>query len=237
MTDIKLANMSGKYMTLDDKTKNIKLKSKNKSQSQLLSYSTQGELIIKNKCVTRPSIAGDPLYLSDCVGNELQKWKMSDNLIRAEDKCISYDENDTILTESCDVSSNQQWQTEHADSSDDSVEWSDYFGKAVVLVEADDPWYLNKVTTIPIKHNNFENPINKDDLNYRSHADFKSTRIIDPNAHDLGLGYSYRDHIGQPCIETFNEGDSNDYTNLIMTLFCIIILIFVCKYVFSHYRK
>lgn len=232
MSDIKLSNMSGKYMTVDDDTKNIKLKTKNKSPSQLLSYSAQGELVMKDKCITRPSGTNNQLYLSDCVGNDAQKWNMMGNSIQSENdstKCVSYDDSETLVSKSCDNSDQQSWQTEQSDSSTDSFKWTDYFGKTVVLVEADDPWYLNKDTTIPMNY--VDKHDFQQDLKYREHADYKPTRVIDPNSPNLGYGYSYADRAGQPCkkIEGFNEG-SEDTPNILMFLMCILLLIFIYKY-------
>lgn len=239
MSDIKLSSMSGKYMTVDDDTKNIKLKSKNKSQNQLLSYSAQGELVMKNKCVTQPSGSGNPLYLSDCVGSDSQKWNIAGNAIKAEiddKKCVTFDDSETLISKTCDNSDQQSWQTEQSDSSTDSFKWTDYFGKTVVLVEADDPWYLNKDVTIPMNY--VQQHDLQQDLQYRQHADYKSGRIIDTNAPDLGFGYSYADRAGQPCqkIEGFNEGQQ-DSPNILMMLLCILLLIFIYKYFISRSSK
>lgn len=232
MSDIKLSSMSGKYITVDDDTKNIKLKSKNKSSNQLLSYSAQGELVMKDKCITKPSGSRNPLYLSDCVGGDNQKWNIAGNSIKAESddkKCVTYDDSETLISQACDNSDQQSWQTEQSDSSTDSFKWTDYFGKTVVLVEADDPWYLNKDVTIPMNY--WEQRDVQQDLVYRPTADYKSDHIIDPNAKELGFGYSYADRAGQPCqkIEEFNEGQQ-DSSNILMMLMCILLLIFVYKY-------
>lgn len=236
MSDIKLSNMSGKYMTVDDDTKNIKLKSKNKSSNQLLSYSAQGELVMKDKCITQPSGSGNPLYLSDCVGGDNQKWNMAGNSIQAETdnkKCVTYDDSETLVSKTCDNSDSQSWQTEQSDSSTDSFKWTDYFGKTVVLVEADDPWYLNKDVTIPMNY--WEQRDFQQDLSYRQNADYKSGRVVDPNAKDLGFGYSYADRAGQPCqkIEGFNEGQQES-PNILIMLLCILLLIFIYKYFISR---
>jgi hypothetical protein len=228
---MKLTSMSGKYMTADNDTKNIKLKSKNKSPDQLLSYSAQGELIIKDKCITQPSGSNNPLYLSDCVGSESQKWDIIGNSIRPESdnqKCVSYDSDDTLISKTCDNSDSQSWQTEQSEDSNDSFKWTDYFGKTVVLVESDDPWYLNKDTTIPMEYLKQQN---LQEMYYRTNADYKPGRVLDENSPDLGFGYSYMDRAGQPCqkIEGFNEGQS-DSPNVLMILLCIILLIFIYKY-------
>lgn len=231
MSDIKLSNMSGKYITVDNETKNIKLKSKNKSSEQLLSYSTQGELIMKNKCVTKPQEVNTPLYLSDCVGSNNQKWIMSGNSLKSDDnKCVSYDDSNTIVSKSCDNSDEQSWQSEmSSESSTDSIKWTDYFGKTVVLVEADDPWYLNKDTTIQMPY--IKNELQQD-LKYRENADYKSGVVLDTSLPNLGRGYSYASRVGQPCqkIEGFGISDNSDNSpNLLMLLICILLLIFVYK--------
>ncbi len=231
MKDIKLSSMSGKYITIDDNTKNIKLKSKNKSSNQLLSYSTQGELVMKNKCVTQPVGTNNPLYLSDCVGSDSQKWNITGNSIQPESddtKCMSYDDSETLVTKSCNNSDQQNWQTEQSDTSTDSFKWTDYFGKTVVLVEADDPWYLNKDITIPMEYLKQQN---LQDIYYRQNADYKPNHIIDESVPDLGYGYSYASRAGVPCqkIEGFNEGQ-NDASNILLLLMCILILIFVYKH-------
>lgn len=232
MSDIKLSNVSGKYITIDDDTKNIKLKLKNNSSNQLLSYSAQGELVIKDKCITQPSGSKNTLYLSDCIGGENQKWNIEGNSIKTEsdkNKCVTYDTSEILVSQECNNSDEQSWQTEQSDSSTDSFKWTDYFGKTVVLVEADDPWYLNKDVTIPmdyLKQNNYQQ-----DLVYRPNADYKLNHVIDLNAKNLGFGYSYEDRLGQPCkkIEGFDEGEKNS-PNILMILLFVLLLIFIYKY-------
>ena len=207
-------------MSTENNTNNIKLKLKNKLQNQLLSYSTQGELIMKDKCITHSS-DNNSLILNDCNGSDSQKWNVVANSIQSEnnkEKCIAYNDDDTLSYETCNNTDNQSWQTEQSGDNDESFKWTDYFGKTVVLVEADDPWYLNKENTVQMEYLKTQNL--KSELGYMSHADYKTNRIIDENSHNLGFGYSYQDRVGQGCVENFNEGKA-DSTNVLLMLFCV----------------
>jgi len=133
------------------------------------------------------------------------------------------------VVESCDDSDKQSWQTEQ--SSDDSIDpfkWTDYFGKTVVLVEADDPWYLNKDTTLPLKYvsGKFDQ-----DLKYRQNADYTTNVVLDSTNPSMGMGYSYADRQGQPCkkIEIEGFGKTTDTPNVLILLLCVLLFIFVYK--------
>lgn len=231
MRDMKISSMSGKYITADNEAKNIKLKSKAKTNDQLLSYSAQGQLVIGDKCVTYPTGSGNPLFLTDCVGDDKQNWNLVGNSIRPDvdgEQCMS-SKSDIITTSNCDNSDSQSWQTEHSDDSEDSFKWTNYFGKTVVLVESDDPWYLNKDTTIPMQY--LKDQTLFDEASYRHNADFKSSKVLDLTLPDVGMGYSYSDRQGQPCqkIEGFNGGQQ-DSSNILILLLCIFILILIYRY-------
>jgi len=105
--------------------------------------------------------------------------------------------------------------------------------KHLVLVDSDDPWYINKNDNIELK-----NISNKDFFGVRDKylegANFKTN--IELNAADptLGYGYSYADR-KNVIIEKFTNNDKSNYIILIM--FAIIILLFIYNIYLKKYKN
>lgn len=213
----KLMNSDGNYMT--EINNELTIKPKNKDQHQEVSYNAQGELIINGKCLTKEN---NNIKLEKCEGNKKQKWIPRDNNISTydENNCITSSDSNVSLKPCYPDNINQDWHMEESDTSKNTdYSLRKYKGKTVVLVEADNPWYVNKdSTTIE--------PVNKSqELRQIDHkfADYKPTNfIIDTTKPDMGYGYSYASRQGVPCIEKF--GDDND-DHMIMIVICIIVLV------------
>lgn len=103
-------------------------------------------------------------------------------------------------------------------------EWETTKGEEVILVEPDDPWYINKnrkFYTIPNRDTII--PDNK----YKNYADYKSS-----------FGYSYRDRLmnlnskKEDFENKINKSGSRIRTNkikkIIMNLFILILFLFMC---------
>ena len=110
-----------------------------------------------------------------------------------------------------------------------------YKGKRLVLVESDNPWYINKENVIELKYINNQNYFGARDK-YLEGATFKSNTVYDTTSPNLGYGYSYADR-KNPIIEKFTEKNTDndnknaDYIILIM-ISCIILLL-----VYNYYKN
>jgi len=123
--------------------------------------------------------------------------------------------------------------TTHIDKNKDNI----FKGKNVILVNTDDPWYINKEFTIPQKYidNNLSSLDNNLEYDY---GDFNSYFNINNKRADLGYGYSYASRLGEKCNEHFtntkkkiNENNiyDNDYTSIIILLCILLIIIFLYR--------
>jgi len=235
---MRLVNTSDKYITNmedDDSEKSYaKLKLKQGSLRQNLAYNVQGELISNGKCLTYEN-DNEKAYFTNCdANNKKQKWTIANNKVSPADnfeKCLKSSSDDSISVENCNKSIDQLWDTESPDVNTSSdYSWDKYQGKTVVLVESDNPWFINADTTYPkkVKHINY---IPGDDVGYRFNADFKSTQVLDRNSPHLGLGHSIADRSGSDCskIEKFDGKIAEDDNQIIIIIILIIILLVIYK--------
>jgi hypothetical protein len=236
MRDMKLtSSASGKYLTMVDSEGNKKLariKSKQNSERQTLSYNVQGELISDGKCLTYLD-QNTPVFFDSCdTNNKHQKWNLENGKIKAHteyDKCLAVGNSDSVYLKGCQDIDEQTWNTEDPDVGTSSdFGWDKYKGKNVVLVASDNPWYINKDDTYPVKYSDPESI--RDDAKYRDNADFRSSIVVDPTRPNMGLGYSFLERANNGCkIEGFGDAGENRY--VIMILFAIIFLVLVHKWV------
>jgi len=232
--DMKLTHTSNKFLTMIDgeQTNKAVIKSKRSGSHQALSYNTQGELITDSKCMTY-SDETNPVFFDDCTNNKKQKWHIFDNKVSPQhnsEKCLTV-ENDSVYIKQCtENNDNQSWTTGATDDSDATYAWNKYRGKSVVLVESNNPWYVNSDQTVQLEIIDSDTDFHND-VKYRSNADFKSEFIMDPNGHHLGFGSSYADRLGDPCdkIEQFNENANNEDNQLIFIMLCILFMIIIYK--------
>lgn len=210
---------SGKYVTLMPDKKNIKLKSKQNSEKQTLSYNAQGELIIDDKCLSYSD--NNSVYFDNCSDDNNQKWTISDNKISSSvsGKCLETNGEEIYLQNCSDI----EWNVEDSDVSTSSdYTWNKHRGKTVVLVKSDNPWYINQDVTEPMKYTNPESLTQN--ARYRYNADYKSDVTLDPNRPDLGMGYSYLERANSGC-EGFGPETNNQDKNIIIIIMSIVFLI------------
>jgi hypothetical protein len=154
------------YITISDGK--LILKSKNTSNmNQEVNYTVQGELKLDGKCITKLENKSKSDYdfslvsLEECSNDDSQKWYPYDGsfVSQYDTMCLSYDdETKTLKTKECTNDSKETWNIEFQHQVDPNDYNIPYFkGKSVVLVEADNPWYLNK---------DISNPSNYDDGSY-----------------------------------------------------------------------
>lgn len=152
---MKLTNDINKFLTKNNN--NSKSQTKLFSSNQNVSYTTQGELIIDNKCLTFDN--NDNVYFDDCSDKTLknQSWDLNldENKISPynnKNKCLS---SDADKLKYCDSDESIYWNTEQNDvEHSDDYNLPQYKGKSVVLVDSNNPWYLNKDITIPMNYYN-----------------------------------------------------------------------------------
>jgi hypothetical protein len=240
---VKLMTIDNKYLSFLDS--DVKVKNPQKSLSQTFSYNAQGELTTDGKCLTYSSSNSDSngiVLVDDCDAdhvNTKQKWLLSQNKILPSsdfDKCLETKTGDAgVYLRQCDDSnSNQSWSTENSTDSEMSTDyaWDKYHGKTVVLVENDNPWFINQDSTTRLKYN--KNPqVLYDDITYRNNADYQSNFVMDRNDPTLGFGYSFASRAGSPCsaesgIEGFGEVSNSQGEQLLWIMTLIILLIFGC---------
>lgn len=229
MKDMKLTSMSGKYITSDNESHDAIL-SISKNNNQVMTYNAQGELIINDKCLTHENSG---LYFDACNKSDKQKWTSVKNTIRPQNdksKCVTATNSDNVNISECNDSISQDWVSEYTyNTNNTDFEWQNHFGKTVVLVESDNPWYLNDGSTERQQYIT-QQKLN-DELLYRHNADYKSNRVLDKNSPNLGFGHSYADRVGQSCdlIEGFDAHQS-DNLNIILCILFLLFALFLYRY-------
>jgi hypothetical protein len=126
----------------------------------------------------------------------------------------------------------QEWDIEE-DSSIPSFSWNKYKGKTVVLVESDNPWYVNKDITVKLK---VAEPQELQDLKYKAQADYK-TNIIIPNNEYQKISDCCKKYIKNKSknLEHFDENNKNiERTNQILFYLCVILL---ALFIFRYYKN
>ena len=127
-------------------------------------------------------------------------------------------------------------QTEAFDNAhiNDGDDWIQYRGKQVVLVAENNPWYINKNTTIPSKYISNDNFLGAN-LFKNNYASYESKVELDIDSPSLGYGYSYA---SRQNVEKFNgtydEITDNNSDIIVFILFFILLLLFVYN---IYYKK
>lgn len=130
-------------------------------------------------------------------------------------------------------------QNQNESISDNEYTWDKYKGKQVVLVTDNNPWYVNKNITIPLKYvsnNNF--------LGYNvvknNYAKYESNVTLDKDSPTMGYGYSYA---SRRNVEGFNntsenEGDTDNNSDIIIfVLFFMLLLLFIYNIYYKRRDK
>ena len=243
---IKLMTPSQKYLTVIDS--DVKIKNSQQSLSQTFSYNAQGELTTDGKCLTYNDASVSAEECDSEHSNKRQKWLLSQNKILPSndfEKCLETptSNNGKVYLKQCDDTSlNQSWSTESSDSdvsenSSTDYNWDKYHGKTVVLVENDNPWFVND-DVVTKKTYNTAGAVLHDDIVYRENADYKSNFVMDINSPSMGYGYSFADKGGIPCdkIEGFGQINSKSCSGD-MQIIAIIILIAVILMLYKMFKS
>lgn len=212
--NFKLLNNDGLYLTKNENDAKLKVINRNYKNNQEAKYSVQGELILDNKCLTNNNRT---LAVEDCNGNIKQKWFPFGNSIisQYDDTCLATTE-DSVNTSNCNNTENQEWTKEKPDiATNNDYSWSNINGKSVVLVESDNPWYLNKDLTIIATQK-------EPDTQELNQVSYSRARYNIPTITN-----------NEEVIETFDSNESNDDNNIIL----IIIIITIILYVLYKYGK
>jgi hypothetical protein len=223
---IKLTNQSNKYLTMIND--NPKMKSKHFSKNQSVSYNAQGELIVNNKCLTNND---ERVYFDKCDDDckNKQMWEIKDNKIfpaNSPEMCLSYNvennkNDDNIKLEKCSETNSQIWNIEDSDvARSQDYNQLKYKGKTIVLVDSENPWYLNYDTTIPIEYIKEQKlqPMKQ----YRDSADFGSHENLE------------FEHFKADKKKVNNKNKNNNNNNeiqnqILFLLFCIVLLLIIYK--------
>jgi hypothetical protein len=232
---IKLTNIPNKYMTMIDGEP--KMRNKIFSNNQSVSYNTQGELIIDDQCLTQKS---GKVYFDKCKNEKKQLWKIDNNKIyslNSPEMCLStLGENVTI--KQC---SNNENENENEDDNKWIIEESDiektsdykpikYKGKTIVLVDSENPWYLNYDTTIPIEYSKKQDITQKQ---YRNDSDYGSDENLEfehfnNNNKNNNINIKEENKISE------NKESTSQNQNQIIFLLLIIVVILI---VYKHLQK
>lgn len=235
---IKLSDSNRKYMTKTGT--HVQVNDSTYMQNQNISYNTQGELMIDDKCLTYTNENENNLLFDTCKNDDSQKWIVFQDKINPQintQKCITSNSiTKTITLEKCNSNNDnneQSWDVENSNKTNNDYTWDKYKGKTVMLVESDNPWFINKdiVASPPNKIN-----INKlNILRPQNYADADASKInLDMSKPNLGLGYSYA---SRQQIEPFTSGnncDDNANQNNFIIFICFIILFLIT---FRYWRK
>ena len=120
------------------------ISTKKKPSRNDMSYNVQGELIANNNCLTLNDDSS--VYFDTCDStNKNQKWTVKNHKIKPlynSEECLEANYLDNMYIKSCQDIETQSWNTLESDATPDNI-WDKYRGKRLVLVQADNPWYIN----------------------------------------------------------------------------------------------
>jgi hypothetical protein len=206
-----------------------------------ISHTIQGELKIGNNCLSIDT--NNNIVQKKCNNMTQNKWYFYDDNIVSDynHNCLSVDDNNSIIGEPCKPSKkNQKWDIKSKNNviidnlQETNDKWTTIKGKNVVLLESDNPWYLNKTGQIEgiVKPQTIE--LNQ--VEYESAAQYKPNFMIDPIPPDMGHGHSYVERNGgkyfDDCfrddekIEMFVDTKTK-VSNIGSIILCILAILFV----------
>ena len=193
---MKLLDHTSKYLTLINNTNAAKLMSPLYSSKQLISYNAQGALVVNGKCLSQNDDSS--VSFKSCDPSSIkQKWSILDGSISTLDalnkKCLtSHNHSSDVVLEQCKKMDEQTWDEEAEDTENSSdFSWDVFKGRNVVLVESDNPWFINKDDTYVQKYIEPDLP-DASLLAYRANADvnfeqFEATNSQKDNSHMIFL--------------------------------------------------
>lgn len=142
-----------------------------------------------------------------CLTSEIDSDTVNDNDVNDDiDPIFKQNKNNHLKVQQCAPIKEQSWRIDNIDEviedqlqeTTDTSKWRTIKGKKVILIEPEEPWYINRGNKKPIGITK-ENVTELNKVEYRDHADFHSNFMMDTNKPDLGYGYSYADRAGASC--------------------------------------
>jgi hypothetical protein len=187
----------------------------------------EGRVEYNNKCLTINEDGN--VSEIECTHSPLQEWKYSngniytipqgDNENMKQTKCL----NDDLTLSPCDISQEgknvdlEEPDVRFPNTMKSDCKWHKKYGKNVVLVSSDDPWYVNKESNIPMKVVTQKNDDEFSDYS-KPYGLFSKTNIKKINAAqpDVGVeGFDMLSHKSQII---------NPYTLLLLSLLLIFVI-------------
>lgn len=193
-----------------------------KKTDSRVNFLPDGRVEINKRCLD-VNDNGD-ISAADCVDTPAQQWQFNDgNIIhRNSGKCLSTEQ--PFNLSECNTNKSGSY----VDPEEPDVKfpkWHKKFGKNVVLVSSDNPWYINTNTTVPVNVLNHENP--------------------NPNYTDYGNNFSvFKEKNLKKLVKTqpedgvefFDDGQKKSQSNIFNLLFCILTIIIIIE-IFYVVRK
>jgi hypothetical protein len=186
----------------------------------LINIMPDGRVEVNNECISSQN--GNDVNMIECVNSPMQEWQFnSGNIIhRDTGKCLSPSQPFSLVKCGSDSSSGS-----FMDSVDSDVKfpkWHKKFGKNVVLVSSNNPWYINKNITIPMPKPDVL-PEQKQTNSYytytpRSHSIFKPNNLKKILKTQPGLGV-------EPFDATNGDKNNNTLLKLLLCIFAITIAV------------
>lgn len=196
-------------VTHQNKNNSVAKVKKDRDKFQHVNYSIQGELKMDGKCLGvlgKDSVHDDYVYIQECNSDDTQKWyPFSGHFVSQYDGSCLKSVNDDLTVTNCKDEDSQIWKTVNLrsvvnDMDQESIEsWKTRYGKRVVLLEPDHPWYIRKNTNKEPEGLIIQNMKELNKNEYEDQANFKSTFMLDTTTPSMGYGYSIEQRKGRPC--------------------------------------
>jgi hypothetical protein len=188
-------------------------------------HQQDGRVEIGNQCITMQD--DEKLALLDCVDSPEQEWQFSNyNIIhRDSGKCL--DNGTPMELVECDLNNRGSFiDTEEQDIKNPS--WNKKFGKNVVLVSADNPWYINTNTTEIMEHKPYPAEGEYRIDNYKPFATFEVKQKQPTMKTQPELGVEYFGNIFTPL----------SHEERVVNFICyLLIIIIVIQLIYLYFKK
>lgn len=189
-------------------------------------YTKSGEIKFNDDCLTNfESYKKDGfVYLRPCGGSQTQKWFFSGNndsssIVSQYDHTCIAEKNGYLKSSTCNNNDNQLWKK----INEEIIIINEPQKRRAILVESDNPWYINKQNTQPAK---IYNP--SQSKNIKKHADFRSFTNDKLLINKGGTSLQDRLHvINAKCTEAFDDPQQNDSKPHLIVLCIILCILFL----------
>lgn len=224
----KLLSYDGKYLTnINDKFSLVNSKNIKDDPNQIIKYSINGDIIIKNKCLYNNN---NKLMLGQCDNNNNNidnKWSFINNNIvsNKNNQCLSIDPNNNIILEKCNNENQyQQFTRENPDYINyinyNDFKWEDNKGRNVILSFNDNPWYLNKDLEVDLSKMNNKFKIKIPDS-------IKPKISVKPQISNYCLKNNYSKYNHNNIIEKFEDTYNTNYWLIIFILIIFLVILLI----------